>query len=145
MNDIIIEPARAEDVPSILELLGEQKLPADGLGDHLPMTLVARKGGQLVGSVAVEMYAEGGLLRSVAVAAGLQGQGVGRSLTGAALALARDRGLRTLYLLTTTADWYFPKFGFEQIQRADVPASVRQSVEFTCACPSSAIVMRRRL
>ncbi len=145
MTDIVIEPARSEDLAEILELLRDQKLPVDGLADHLQTTLVARKGSQVVGSAAVEGYRDGGLLRSVAVAPGLQGQGLGRSLTDAAFALAKQRGLRALYLLTTTAEDYFARFGFEQVQREDVPASVRQSVEFTSACPSTAIVMRSRL
>jgi amino-acid N-acetyltransferase len=145
MNDIVIEPARPGDLPAILELLSQQKLPADGLSDHLETTLVAKSNGKVVGSVAVEMYDDGGLLRSVAVAAELQGQGVGGSLTDAAFALARHRGLRALYLLTTTAERYFPKFGFEPISRDEVPRSVLTSVEFTAACPSSAVVMRSRL
>ena len=59
--------------------------------------------------------------------------------------MARDTGMNTLYLLTTTAERYFPKFGFERIERHEVPASVQVSVEFTSACPSNAIVMRKRL
>ena len=145
MNDIVIEAARDADLPAIVRLLSDQNLPVDGLADHLQTTLVARKDGRVVGSAAVEMYADGGLLRSVAVAPALQGHGLGRTLTDAAFALTKQRGLRTLYLLTTTAERYFPKFGFERIARDDVPASVRQSVEFTSACPSSAIVMRSRL
>ena len=38
--------------------------------------------------------------------------------------------------LTTTADGYFPRFGFERIERSQVPATVRESVEFTSACPA---------
>ena len=34
---------------------------------------------------------------------------------------------------------------FERIERAEVPPSVQRSVEFTSACPSSAIVMRKIL
>ena len=52
---------------------------------------------------------------------------------------------QALYLLTTTAEGYFPKFGFERITRAEVPPSVQASVEFATACPASAIVMRKRL
>jgi amino-acid N-acetyltransferase len=50
-----------------------------------------------------------------------------------------------VFLLTTTAERFFPKFGFEQIDREQVPASVQQSVEFQSACPASAIVMRKLL
>ena len=143
--NIAIESAHAEDLPAILQLVSAQKLPIDGLADHLDTTLVARTDGEVVGSVAVEIYPDGGLLRSVAVAEHLQGQGLGRALTEAAFEVARERGLSSLYLLTTTAETYFPRFGFERIQRADVPASVQTSVEFTSACPSSAIVMRKRV
>ena len=144
MMDIAIEQARRSDFEEVLGLLRAQKLPVDDLESHLDTTLVARRDGAIVGSVAVEVYADGGLLRSVAVASDVQGLGVGRKLTEAAFSLAEARGLPALYLLTTTAETYFPKFGFERITRAEVPASVQASVEFTSACPSSAVVMRRR-
>jgi amino-acid N-acetyltransferase len=145
MTGITIERAVAGDVPQILDLLKRQSLPPDGLTDHAATTVVARQDGRVVGSAAVEMYADGGLLRSVAVDDSLKGQGLGRALTEQAIALARAAGLDALYLLTTTAEGYFPKLGFERTTREDVPAGVRSSVEFTSACPASAIVMRKRL
>ena len=36
-----------------------------------------------------------------------------------------------MFLLTTTAERFFPKFGFEQITRDEVPETVQASVEFT--------------
>jgi amino-acid N-acetyltransferase len=140
-----IEGARAGDFDGIVALLSDQHLPPDGLRDHLATTLVAREGGRIVGSAALEIYADGALLRSVAVAADRQGRSLGRELTRAAIQLAEQRRTPAIYLLTLTADRYFPKFGFEQIARADVPETVQQSVEFASACPSSAIVMRKRL
>ena len=145
MTGITIERAVAGDVPQILDLLKRQSLPPDGLTDHAATTVVARLDGRVVGSAAIEMYADGGLLRSVAVDDSLKGQGLGRALTEQAVALARAAGLDALYLLTTTAEGYFPKLGFERTTREDVPAGVRSSVEFTSACPASAIVMRKRL
>jgi amino-acid N-acetyltransferase len=50
-----------------------------------------------------------------------------------------------VYLLTTTAESYFPKFGFVQTTREVVPTAVQQSVEFRSACPASAVVMRKTL
>lgn len=142
---LTIERAQREDLESVLSLLERHGLPVDGastMGDSL---VVARLNDRIVGAAGLELYAEGALLRSVVVDASVQGQGVGHQLTEAALALARARDQPTVFLLTTTADGFFPRFGFERIGREDVPESVRQSVEFQSACPASAIVMRKQL
>jgi amino-acid N-acetyltransferase len=140
-----IETARPSDTEAVLRLLARNHLPQAGLEGHLATTLVARHDGEVVGSAALEVYPEGALLRSVAVSPDVQGHGLGRALTDAAIRLAQDLRVPALYLLTTTADRYFPKFGFERITRADVPATVQSSIEFTSACPSSATAMRRSL
>jgi N-acetylglutamate synthase-like GNAT family acetyltransferase len=51
------------------------------LTDHLGSTLVARVDGTVVGSAALEIYDDGALLRSVAVAAAWQRRGLGHDLT----------------------------------------------------------------
>ena len=143
--DITIENARPEDADAVLHLLTANALPLDGLRDHLATAVVARHGARVVGVAALEVYRDGVLMRSVAVDPPLQSNGLGRRLTGAVLALAKTLDARHAYLLTTTAERYFPKFGFERIERAEVPASVQASIEFRSACPSSAIVMRKAL
>lgn len=139
-----IDAATPHDMPMVLALLEQNHLPVDGLREPITTTLVARRDGRIVGSAALETYADGVLLRSVAVAPELQRQGVGHELTTAALRLATTLRARAVYLLTTTAESYFPRFGFERIDRSEVPAGVQQSVEFTSACPASAVVMRLR-
>jgi amino-acid N-acetyltransferase len=140
-----IGKARPEEVDDVLGLLAENHLPIEGLREHVETTIVARQDGRIVGSAALEMYPDGALLRSVAVAPALQRHRVGRELTEAAIRLAQERRAPAIYLLTTTAEHYFPKFGFERIARTEIPATVQASVEFTSACPSSATVMRKRL
>jgi N-acetylglutamate synthase-like GNAT family acetyltransferase len=44
-------------------------------------------------------------------------------------------------LLTTTAEAYFPSFGFTVTSRATVPDEIRATGEFRGACPESATVM----
>jgi amino-acid N-acetyltransferase len=140
-----IGPIAPDEVDDVLSLLAENHLPVEGLHEHLATTLVARDDGQIVGSAALEIYPGGALLRSVAVASTRQHAGLGRELTEAAIGVAQQRGIPAIYLLTTTAERYFPRFGFEPITRADVPADVQTSAEFTSACPSSATVMLKRL
>jgi amino-acid N-acetyltransferase len=141
----MIEAASDRDLREVRRLLERLRLPLEGVDDHVQTMLVARDGARIVGTAALELHADGALLRSVAVAQDQQGRGLGHALTEAALRLAWTHGADTVFLLTTTAEQFFPRFGFEPITRDEVPASVQASVEFQSACPASAIVMRRRL
>jgi len=142
---VSIERLQVADADEVRRLLIENNLPVQGLSDHWRSALVAREGGRVVGSAALELYGDAALLRSVAVTKNRQRQHIGRDLTIAALDLARISGASTVYLLTTTAEQFFPKFGFQCIGSEEVPASVQTSLEFTSACPASAAVMRKQL
>ena len=142
---IHIEPASSADLPGVVALLRRNGLPVDGLSAETDVLLVARDDNALVGSAALERYGADALLRSVAVDAAYRGSGLGQRLTSAALETARQRGVRDLFLLTTTAEHFFPRFGFEPVERDAVPELVRLSVEFTTACPASAVVLRKQL
>ena len=138
-----IERATKGDWPSIVQLLQDSGLSIDGLLEHLDTAFVAHDGTNIVGCAALEVYADGALLRSVAVSPHARGRGIGHQLTDAAVILAQSLGLSAVYLLTTTAPRYFPRLAFHAITRAEVPASVQQSIEFRSACCASAVVMRR--
>ena len=140
---VTVDRYRPEDQPGILRLVTDSGLPIDGLADHLETAVVARVGDRVVASAALEIYSDGTLLRSVAVEESLRGSGLGQRIVRAALDLARQRGATSVYLLTTTAESFFPRFGFRRIPRADVPAGVRMSVEFQAACCASAAVFAK--
>src|SRR5688572_26509866 len=140
-----VERARFDDLPEVRRLLTDHDLPVDDVEQHVGTMVVAREGNRTVGAAALEVYAEGGLLRSVVVDRAHHSQGIGGRVTNAALQLASEHRLPAVFLLTTTAERFFPRFGFEVISRAEVPPSVQASVEFRSACPASAIVMRKRL
>lgn len=140
-----IAPATSRDLPEIVALLEQSKLPTDGLADHLATTLVARDAGGIVGCAAVEVYGRAGLLRSVAVDRRRRGEGLGHRLTEAALELAVARGVENVYLLTTTAGDFFPRFGFQRIDRKEMDPALERSAELRGACPASALAMRAAL
>ena len=141
----LIRGATPSDLPAIERLLTESALPLDGVRDALPNFLVAESGGVLVGVAGLEVCCEHALLRSVAVAPAWRSKGLGRELVTRLIAQAESRRIHALYLLTTTAERYFPSFGFETVTRDDVPADVQGTDEFQSACPASATVMRRPL
>jgi amino-acid N-acetyltransferase len=137
-----VRPATDVDYPAVIALLEAAGLPTAGVPRTLRDFLVADAGDGLAGAVGLERYGSGALLRSAVVRPGDQGTGIGAALVRALLDRARDGGLREIYLLTTTAERWFPRFGFAPIAREQVPDAVRASVEFRDACPASAAVMR---
>ena len=141
-----IRRATDADRSAVEALLTASHLPLDGVGDALPCFIVAQDGEQLVGVAGIEecgTRGEHALLRSVAVDPAWRSRGLGRTLVSRAIALAEARGAKALYLLTTTAEQYFPSFGFTRTSRDAVPDDVRATAEFQGACPASAAVMVR--
>jgi amino-acid N-acetyltransferase len=137
--------ASPSDLPQVERLLVGAGLPLAGVAAALPTFTVAEVGATLVGVAGLEVCCDNALLRSVAVAPEWQGRGLGRALVTRVIADAEARGLRALYLLTTTAEHYFPSFGFVRTSRDRVPEEVRATEEFKGVCPSSAVVMERPL
>ncbi len=134
------EPGALAEVVSLLQIAS---LPVTGVAEHFESFLVARAGdGSLAGCVGLEIYDDVGLLRSLAVASPARGSGLGTELVERLFDLARSRGVETLYLLTTTAEDTFPRFGFV---REEADPKLQDSEELKEACPASAILMHRRL
>src|SRR5687768_1529878 len=124
--DAALRPARPDDLPAIERLLTQSGLPLVGVAPALDDFVVAESEGMVVGVAGLEVRRESALLRSVAVAPDWRSRGVGAALVSRLIADAGGRGLRALYLLTTTAERYFPSFGFRPIARQDVPAEMRK-------------------
>ena len=139
-----LRPAGPSDLPGVEALLSSSGLPLAGVSEALADFVVAEdSNGDIVGVAGLEVYERHALLRSVAVAPHWRSRGLGRLLVDQTIAKAEARGLESIHLLTTTADRYFPSFGFTTIPREEVPACLRAADEFVRACPASATVMRR--
>jgi amino-acid N-acetyltransferase len=138
-----LRTAREGDLQEILALLGRAQLPTAGVAESLSHFIVAEHEGDLIGVAGLEVYGASALLRSVAVEESWRGSGVGRTLIDRALYQARQAAIEDVYLLTTTAERYFPRFGFSCVGRDEVGKEIRASVEFQDACPASAVVMRK--
>lgn len=146
MKDFWIRRAKEEDLDAICKLLEDAKLPLEGVAESINNFILAEGNGiQVVGAAGLETYERVALLRSVVVAPGWQGYGRGRALTGEMLSRARARNIDAVYLLTTTAENFFPSFGFAKVDRADVPEELQSSAELRGACPASATVMKLSL
>ncbi|HWI64061.1 MAG TPA: arsinothricin resistance N-acetyltransferase ArsN1 family A [Symbiobacteriaceae bacterium] len=136
-----IRPANPSDWAALAELLTVAGLPLAGAREHLPGFVLAFEDDHLVGVAGLERYGTTALLRSLAVAPEQRGTGLGQELVRLLLDQAYDKGIRTVTLLTTTADRFFPRFGFRRVDRSDFPADLQASAELRGACPASSVAM----
>ncbi len=140
-----LRAATRDDLAAVTRLLSASELPLDGVEANLAGFIVAEEADGIAGVIGIERYGEAALLRSAAVSLDSRGNGLGSRLVRELLERAAAGGVAEIYLLTTTAEEYFPRFGFTRSSRAQVPESVRASREFRGACPDTAVVMKRAL
>lgn len=141
-----IRPATPGDLPAVLALLKDSGLPwQDITAAHLGGFLLAVDGESVLGTVGLERYGNDALLRSLAVAATRRAGGLGTQLADAIEQHARNTGLASLYLLTTTAAEFFARRGYQVIARSAAPAALQATSEFSTLCPSQAVCMRRQV
>lgn len=62
-------------------------------------------------------------VRSLAVAEGQQGKGIGRQIVSACLEEARELGLKKVFALTYQPD-FFKRMGFEHIEKSELPQKI---------------------
>ena len=131
------------DLAAFRSVVTRAGLPLDGLGAVPTDVFVASVDGHVVGVAAIERHGPHGLVRSVAVDPGHQGRGIGSALLDTLERHALDSGIEGLYLLTETAEGFFAGRGYRVIGRDAGPAAVMASVEWSSACPDSAVAMAR--
>ncbi len=146
MTDPILRTANPDDLTAVLRIIREEGLLVDGIEEGLAEGWVlAEAEGRLVGCAAVETWERDGMLRSVAVVESHRGTRLGRRLIENREDWARDRGLVTLSLFTITADEFFRHLGYQQVERNELPATLRASIEFEHGCCASARAFTRSL
>ena len=143
LTEHTIRAAQPADLDAVIELLTEASLSIPGVAEHFADFLVAERDGTIVGAVGLEMRGRDAFLRSAVVAPAERGTGIGRALTERITEMARGRGVETLWLLTTKADGYWKRHGYDYVSRDEIPESVKVSPQFAGACPASAVAMKR--
>lgn len=148
----VLRQARQADLASIERLLVLSNLERTGVPEllarhpeHVVVMDDPQRAGELAAIAAIEVCGESALLRSVAVHPSFRGRQVGHALVRRMEFEASELGIRALYLLTTTAEQFFPKLGFARTERSAVPAEIAATQEFQAMCPASAVVMGKRL
>ena len=97
------------------------------------------------GVVGLELFGAIALLRSLAVVSSRQRVGLGSKLVAHAEDYARSHGIKSLYLLTNTAESFFKHRGYKRTGRDDAPPAIRETKEFSEICPVSSAFMVKHL
>lgn len=140
-----IRKASKNEHRAIFHLLASNRLPTDDIHEEDIEFFIGLVNDRIVATVALEYYGCNALLRSLCVHDDFKRQHIGHDLLRRMTNECDTQRVTTLYLLTTNAQSYFKRFGFETITREETPSDIRYTREFQSLCPSSAILMQKRL
>ena len=132
MTEFTVRRARTSDVPKIMAivdplvsrriLLGKERV--DLYGSVQEFRVAEAEGGRLIGAGALHvMWEDLGEVRTLAVADGWLGRGVGHALLDTLEHEARELGLSRLFCLTFEVD-FFQRHGFEDMGHETVDPEV---------------------
>jgi amino-acid N-acetyltransferase len=139
-------PAEPADRSAIEALLITSALPVADLPADLDGFLILLDGDLLAACGGIErLDPTTGLVRSLAVAPPLRGQGIAGALLSALEERAETRGLTTLCMLTTTIASFAQARGYVPTARANAPEAIRATAQFQGLCPDSAALLVKEL
>jgi amino-acid N-acetyltransferase len=128
---------------ALLEVSG---LPSSDLTEtHMESFFYCGPSAAPIGLVGLEFCGDVALLRSLVVLPDRRGSGLGAALLEHAESVARVRGARAVFLLTTTAEDFFARRGYAAAARASAPPAIRATREFSDLCPASSAFMVKPL
>lgn len=143
--ELNIQTFEPKDIKTVTEFLTTYKLPVSDLMEDNVQLFLAYDEEELVATIGLEKHGNSGLLRSLAVKETYRDRQLADKMIRGFFGVCESQQISDVYLLTTTAEKYFLKKGFLQVDRNSVPGAIRQSREFKSICPASAIVMHRRV
>jgi amino-acid N-acetyltransferase len=140
--EITARPTRA----AAIALLRAAELPTEDLADEkLEHFFLAGDRVSPAGLVGLELYGRDALLRSLVVQPQSRAAGIGSQLVAHAEDHAARHGVRSVYLLTTTAEDFFAARGYAPADRSAAPDSIRSTREFAGLCPANSAFMIKQL
>ncbi len=137
------KPLSSDRYADAARLLDDNHLPtADLRPDRVWLLGAFSDRHSLLGTAGLEVVTPMlALVRSMAVTAESRGHRLGDELHRRVLEEARRRGVASVFTLTQTAEPFFLRRGYRRVERADVPAAIRATAQFSDLCPSSTAVL----
>ncbi|MGL1933689.1 MAG: arsenic resistance N-acetyltransferase ArsN2 [Fibrobacterales bacterium] len=126
----------------IKALLDHAGLPTHDIADP-SITFKIEK--NLSGVIGYQTFTHCALLRSLAVSTKAQNRGIAKKLISETIDCLKNDGITAIYLLTTTAQPYFSRYGFRITSREKAPPEIAATAQFHSICPDSAYFMSKPL
>ena len=145
MPAITYRKASAEDLAAIRRLLEEEHLPTADIDGKAQEFFVAAVDDKLVANIGLETYGDTALLRSMIVTSRQRNNGIASRMVSELISYAKAKHVRSLYIVTNTAEAYFEKKGFVKISREAVDSRLFASATFNGLCPASSVIMMKDL
>lgn len=136
--------ASPADEPKIRQVLSSCGLPHEDIApEHLHHFWILKEKKQIIGVIGLQVLRPFALLRSLAVDPLFRNRGLGSQLTQQAEKYADSLNIQGLYLLTTTAEGFFAKRGYQKVPRETIPNQIQGTAEFRSMCPVTAVCMMK--
>ena len=140
-----LREATEADIVFIKELLMSNDLPFEDVSLDKVSLLIGYLNSKILGVIGVEIHGCFGLLRSLVIKEHFRERGLGKELVYKMIQYVKQKDVKELYLLTTSAMRFFENLGFKKIKRSDVPEIIQTTREFIDLCPDSAICMKKEI
>jgi amino-acid N-acetyltransferase len=145
MSRIRIKKIENKELDYGRKLLRENGLPYSDIENESVQIFSIQQDNQTIGIIGFERFENHGLLRSFVIEEKYRSKGLGGKILIDFEGLASDAGIENFFLLTTTADKFFDKNGYQVYNRNAVPDQIANTTEFGSLCPQSAVCMKKKL
>lgn len=142
---MIASPLNAGALSHLAAELADAGLPTSDVAEPDRRFFRFEDAAGIIGYGGIEGDGPDRLLRSLVVKPERRGAGFGAAILRAIEQAATDEGVAALYLLTTTAEPFFRRHGYEAAERAAAPDAIAGSAEFQMLCPASAALLFKRI
>lgn len=117
-----LRPATGGDLANIASLLHRAKLRSGGARERLGRTVIVEaERDRPIATAAIDTFGDVGILRSIATADGLTGQGAGTLAVAGAMRLGARAGARRVFASSATSGGFFEQLGFTVVDRRELP------------------------
>jgi amino-acid N-acetyltransferase len=141
----MIKKLKKAEITHARDLLKDNELPYSDINTESVQLFSIEQDKQTIGIIGFEQYGKHGLLRSFVIEKQYRSKGLGARILSDFEKMASEQGITEFFILTTTADKFFARNGFEVFDRNAVPQLIANTTEFDSICPASAVCMRKIL